>query len=83
MGLLLHGGCTPGNPFEVARMEGSMVIVGPWSFVYAVVEKVIAAWARPWSDSALSVRNTKAKPGPYLHFDLRWICHRMSREYLV
>ena len=22
--ILLHGGCTPGNPFEVARMEGSI-----------------------------------------------------------
>jgi hypothetical protein len=52
----------PFSPFEVARTEGSMVTVGPWISVYAVVENVIVGL---WSDSnsALSVRNTRAKPG--------------------
>jgi len=52
----------PLSPFEVARTEGSMVMVGPWRFVYAVVGKVIVEL---WSDSAsaLLVRNTRAKPG--------------------
>lgn len=53
----------PFSPFEVARTEGSIVMVGPpWRFVYAVVGKVIVeVWSD--SDSALLVRNTRAKPG--------------------
>ena len=38
------------------------MVAVPWSFVYAVVEKVIVGPGSD-SDSASSVRNTRAKPG--------------------